>query len=157
MELVLCCISIPGGRCHLLFLTWRTALHTAMLLQSPHVISKSVSIILNETISVLQSIMFCSITTHPNTRIIIPSQTKGYSSSNPEPYWGPEKNKSTEKACLPRQIVLPSKHQQCKDFLEVICEALASKKALYKECHVSTSWKASISFGVLQFPHYGKQ
>lgn len=39
----------------------------------------------------------------------------------------PGENKSTRKACLPQQIVLPSKHLQHKDLLEVICEVLASK------------------------------
>lgn len=72
--------------------------------------------------------MFCFITMHPNTRIIIPNQTKGHSSSNPVPHCGPGENKSTGKACLPQQIVLPSKHLQCKDFLEAICEVLESKK-----------------------------
>lgn len=63
----------------------------------------------------------------------------------------PGANKSTEKACLPQQIIFPSWHLQHKDFLEVICEALASQTPCTR---IATfNCMESVSLDILQFLH----
>lgn len=133
LVLVSCCIPIPGGSYHLLFLTRRIVLHLAMLLQSPHVCS----ILLNKTTGFLQNVTF-----YMTIRIVLPAQIQGHSSPSPMPYCGPGANKRKIFAsldCPPFQMSAKQGLSRCYLWSQ-------QKKLQTKECHIPTAWKESVSF-----------
>lgn len=103
VELVSMCISILGGRHHILFLTLRTALHTAMLLQSSCGISMLSSITPSKATLLVQKCCVSFRYQASRQKNYHTGQIKGYSSSNPVPYHVLGKNKTTGKvlASLP--------------------------------------------------------
>lgn len=127
MGLASCCISVRSGRHHLLFVTEGTALHVAMPLQSPHVISKSVSIIPNKNISFSKALCLGPLQCIPTQQLSYHVRPKVIPAQNPAACHSPGENKSTGKACLPQEIFPPSRSLQHKHFPEVTHEALASK------------------------------
>jgi len=100
--------------------------------------------------------MFSSITMHANTRTIILSQTKGHLAQTSALLWPRIEQKHWESlfASTDNPLFQTSAAQ---GLYRVCVWSARIKKALYKECHVSTSWKAAISFNVLQFLCQGKQ